>query len=368
MSRTRDVTIDVLRGLAVFTMIPANMSALVYAEPHDFWFRLAGSFAAPLFVLLSGYMVAANTAAKERTLGYYALRGLLILAVAVLIDLMWGVIPFMTFDVLYVIGLATPLIWLFRRVPGVAVRWGIAALCLAAGPLLQHLLGYGAYPTEVYFDPENQVDLPEAEAALLAGLQEGGAVGFSIWWAFRTSVLHNLLVDGWFPLFPWLGLSFLGALLADLRAETGGRRTFGRFGLVTGLGLLAVGAALWVWMPGALHVREGYSELFYPPTPGFLVTSVGLIVVLFELTERVRESLAFQPLRWLGEASLFMYGAHLALINYVLAGQFPEQPLGMFLLVNAGATAALLLVGFGLRRLKEVWRSQPMLVRFLLGG
>jgi surface polysaccharide O-acyltransferase-like enzyme len=98
------------------------------------------------------------------------------------------------------------------------------------------------------------------------------------------------------------------------------------------------------------------------------VTSVGLIVVLFELTERVRESLAFQPLRWLGEASLFMYGAHLALINYVLAGQFPEQPLGMFLLVNAGATAALLLVGFGLRRLKEVWRSQPMLVRFLLGG
>ena len=50
----RDKTIDILRGLAIFTMIAANISPYVLIEPHPFWFRLYGSFAAPLFILISG--------------------------------------------------------------------------------------------------------------------------------------------------------------------------------------------------------------------------------------------------------------------------------------------------------------------------
>lgn len=46
----RDKTIDILRGLAIFTMIAANISPYVLIEPHPFWFRLYGSFAAPLFI------------------------------------------------------------------------------------------------------------------------------------------------------------------------------------------------------------------------------------------------------------------------------------------------------------------------------
>ncbi len=46
---TRDKKIDILRGLAIFTMIAANISPYVLIEPHPFWFRLYGSFAAPLF-------------------------------------------------------------------------------------------------------------------------------------------------------------------------------------------------------------------------------------------------------------------------------------------------------------------------------
>jgi uncharacterized membrane protein len=349
-------------------MIPANMSALVYAEPHDFWFRISGSFAAPLFVLLSGYMVAGNTTAKNRTFGYFALRGLLLLAVATLIDLMWGVIPFMTFDVLYVIALATPLIWLFLRIRSAAVQWGIVVLLLAAGPLLQHAIGYAAYPIEIYFNPENQVDLPEAEAAILAGLQDNGACCCQMWWTFKGNVLRNLMVEGWFPLCPWLGISLLGALLAGLRKPVEGRRTFGRMGLPAGIGLLVVGSILWVLMPGEMFVREGYSELFYPPTAGFMLAAIGLTVLLFELLERVAASVVLNPLRWLGEASLLMYILHLALINYYLAEAWPEQGLGTFLLVDAAATVVLMLVGLGVQKLKGVWTSRPMIVRFLLGG
>src|SRR5262245_51031015 len=54
----RDPSIDVLRGLAVFMMVAANLAASALEGPHPLWFRLYGSFAAPLFVLLSGMMVA----------------------------------------------------------------------------------------------------------------------------------------------------------------------------------------------------------------------------------------------------------------------------------------------------------------------
>ena len=53
----RDSTVDALRGLAIATMVAANLASLVLPEPHPFWFRLYGSFAAPTFILLSGMMV-----------------------------------------------------------------------------------------------------------------------------------------------------------------------------------------------------------------------------------------------------------------------------------------------------------------------
>lgn len=46
----RDIVIDIIRGLAIFTMIAANMAGKLFAEPHPFGFRLYGSFAAPVFV------------------------------------------------------------------------------------------------------------------------------------------------------------------------------------------------------------------------------------------------------------------------------------------------------------------------------
>ena len=43
--------VDVLRGIAILFMIPANLSTLWEAS-HPMWFRLMGSFAAPTFILL----------------------------------------------------------------------------------------------------------------------------------------------------------------------------------------------------------------------------------------------------------------------------------------------------------------------------
>jgi len=347
MKDSRDATIDVLRGIAVFTMIPANFSALLFAEPHPFWFRLSGSFAAPLFVLLSGYMVALNAGSGKHGIGYFAVRMLMIFGVAAFIDAcIWRVIPFMTWDVLYTIALSALVIPLFRKLPSAWARWAIVLAVFAAAPLLQRLLGYADYPTEIYFNPDDQVELP----------------------ANKSGVLQNILVDGWFPLFPWLGFGLLGSMLADLRAERDGKRSLGKWALPAGLLICAGGAALWYFQPGALIVREGYSELFYPPVPGFILTSIGLTLVLFSLVDLAPGLALYQPLRLLGEAALLMYILHQAANQYLLSGWWPEKPLGTFLLIVLGAEAVLMTLGIGIRALKSAWPGRPMPVRFLIGG
>jgi uncharacterized membrane protein len=280
-------------------------------------------------------------------LGYFALRGAIVLAVAALIDVcIWRIAPFMTYDVLYVIGLSMPLVYLFRRIPSGWVRWGILAALVAGTPLLQHVLGYTDYPTEFYLVRSEQIAPPANE----------------------TNVLHHILIDGWFPLFPWLAFSLLGAALADLRSRPQGAPAAGRRWALAGLGLLAAGIAAWWYYPGSLLTRGGYGELFYPPTVGFILTASGVIVLLFFLVDLRAGLAAYQPMRLLGEAALFMYIAHLALIQYFLSSMWPRQPQGTFLVLAAATTVAFMVVGGGIRRLKVVWKSRPMPLRLLLGG
>src|SRR5215471_9562416 len=82
---SRDVTIDVLRGLAIFLMVAANLAASSLEEPHPLWFRLYGSFAAPLFVLVSGMMVAYSTLRKGYGLRHFLARGAVVILIAVLL-------------------------------------------------------------------------------------------------------------------------------------------------------------------------------------------------------------------------------------------------------------------------------------------
>src|SRR5260370_41952783 len=83
----RALSIDVLRGLAVITMIAANLAASALEGPHPLWFRLYGSFAAPLFVLLSGMMVAYTARCKSHGLRYFASRGAIVIGFAALLEI-----------------------------------------------------------------------------------------------------------------------------------------------------------------------------------------------------------------------------------------------------------------------------------------
>ena len=50
-------------------------------HPHPVWLRLFGSCAAPVFVAISAMMVARGGSGERHSLGYYAKRGAIVLAV-----------------------------------------------------------------------------------------------------------------------------------------------------------------------------------------------------------------------------------------------------------------------------------------------
>lgn len=346
MVHDRDKTIDTLRGLAIFTMVAANMAALVLAEPHPFWFRLYGSFAAPLFILLAGMMVALTTQTKGHRLKYFVIRGVMIIAVGVLIDvLIWNIYPFMTVDVLYLIGISLPLAYLFLRMNTLS-RWVIVISIFLVTPILQNILGYTDYPTEFYLWGEQTVAVEN-----------------------QTNIFNHWVVDGWFPIFPWIVFSLIGVNLANLRWKDKSYTTFGKNAIfLIGIGILVFGGIIWWFYPGSLLVREGYSELFYPPTVGYVISSIGLIIILFSIIDWRPSIIIYKPLQALGESALFMYILHLALIKYIITLVWSEENLQKFLLIYVVLSFFLISIAYGLRVLKIKWKNRPFIIRFLFGS
>jgi hypothetical protein len=63
-----------------------------------------------------------------------------------------------------------------------------------------------------------------------------------------------------------------------------------------------------------LLIRNGYSELFYPPVTGFVLTSVGVIILLFYIIDLNNSLSIYTPFSILGRWSLQIYVIHLVLI------------------------------------------------------
>jgi len=344
MVLSRDRTADVVRGIAVFTMICANLAPKVLVEPHPFFLRLYGSFAAPLFIFISGMIAVRSAASRRYGLRHLLLRGFLLILTGALIDFfVFRIVPFMTIDVLYLIGVALPLAALFARCPA-PLRWGLLVLVFLLGPLLQNRFGYADYPLEfVLGDP---MDLSKATF---------------------LRIFRNWMWEGWFPLFPWLGFSLAGAHFAKTRLEEGDRASERR-PLALGLFFWILGVALWRSYPGKLLIRDGYSELFYPPGPGYLLTALGVIFLLFHYAPLVEEKKVFRPFELLGRSSLLFYILHLILIQYAVRPFFAGQDLFSFLLIYSSLTLLLILIAFAVDRLKARFQSPPFLLHFLWGG
>lgn len=343
MGSQRDFSIDVMRGIAIITMVAANMAPYTLAAPHPFLFRFYGTFAAPLFIMLSGMMIALKGEAGEHDFKYYLVRGALVLAVAALIDsLIWHIVPFVEMDVLYLIGISVPLVSLFLKL-GTPLRWTVIGALFLLTPVLQGVFGY-------------------KEGELLSS----GIGRFVMGDSGPAGIAKSWLIDGDFPVFPWLGIAFLGPVLQKLRLRSERRFATGK-ALLAGVITTVCGGLLWLAHPGELLIVLGYSELFYPPTLGYVVTSVGVMVLLFCAVDRKPELAIYEPVRALGESSLFIYIFHLAIIKYVLAHFWPRQDFSAYLTVYIVFMIFLTLCAYLLRVVRKAWPQRPFLVKFLIG-
>ena len=345
-TRFRDLPVDLLRGIAIVLMVGANTVPYLLLPPVPFVVRAFASLAAPLFILLSGMMVALSRSRKPHTFSYFVVRGGLVLIVAALLEsAVWGIVPFIDMDVLFLIGISLPLtyLYLWAKRP---VRWGIIAALFAATPVIQLIFGYPVLP----------VQLPLAGLPVMAGS-----------WLIPAAA-GGWLFGGWFPLFPWLGVAFLGAELGIVRWADSGITSFGtRQAALVSLVMLGAGAALWALLPGPQLVRYGYVELFYPPEPGFCLCVFGAILGMFVIADRLPPARIPAPLCAMGESSLAIYILHSVIIAWLIGPAAVRLPLPAFLLCIAVFIAGMCAFACLMRSFRQV-KSGSFLVRFLTGG
>lgn len=317
----RIVQYDILRGVAISLMLMANSAASILTVTPPFLLRLVGSFAAPVFMLLAGMMLVLTKKPKP-------VRGLVIVGVGCLIDLaVWQVLPFATFDVLYTIGISIFLI--AYPAHSFSTRWlwiaGVALLCV--GQVFQYWIGYNSDILDVsLLDKEK---FPTTTILL-------------------SSIPHQFLVDGWFPIFPWIGFVCIGAAFQrSLQASYGNTKSpvirefkiSNKWGLGSAI-LLIFASVYWSIIYAFPLPRSGYIELFYPPDLGYCLTALGVFGTLLFLIQFFSKShvatIVLAPFDWMGQRSLWIYVLHLAVIRFGLKPFFTTPELDVFLWIVLG--------------------------------
>jgi uncharacterized membrane protein YeiB len=346
LGKRRDAFIDILRGLAVLMMVAGNMG-FALAEPHPFWFRLRGTFTAPVFITLAGMMVAITLAEKGYSFSYYLKRGFVILAVGAIIDVFaWQILPFTTVDVLYFIAISIPIAHLLSQLSLRNIIIFIIVI-LAVTPIFQMILGYTKYPTEYNLD------------GTLVEVIKG-----------QTSIINHWLSDGWFPVFPWIAFSGFGVLLSKIRLKySESKDLFLSFKFfIFGIILILVGGIGWYLFPGAAIDRAGFCELYYPPTIGFYITAIGVVSVLMYIIRHIESWKIWEIIRPMGRSSLFLYTLQIFIIGRLIYDNYKELSLGSFFKIYGIITIATIILGILLKIIKNRIKNKSFLFRALLGS
>jgi uncharacterized membrane protein len=306
----RDVTLDILRGFAILVMIPGNMAAYVLAEPYPVWWRIYavfGSFVPALFILLAGMMVVYTTRHRSYQLSHFLYRAFfLVVAGAILDILIWQTWPFLSIEVLYLIGLSLPICHDFQKL-STHWRWLTVATIFLLTPVLQHFMGYTPSPLQLsIFQSPQQLN--------------------------PLTIAQHWLIDGWFPIFPWLGFALLGVNLGCLRLNHPNYNK--AHATAIGFILLVIGSVIWWQSNTPSYIRNGFTELIYPPSLGYIITNLGMIALYFVVVDSHLNWRGFNPLRIFGHSALLVYLLHFFCISYLIAPQWQNESTEVFLLIN----------------------------------
>lgn len=352
--RKRDVSIDILRGISIVIMLGANVLGYVTpSEAHPLWFHFYASIAAPLFVLLSSYMIYVNASKGKHKLPYYLLRGGLLVLTGALIDVIcWRSFPFTAFDILYLIGFAMPLLYLIGKLK-LRYRYAVVIIIFIIQALLAYNIEYvprGLAQVDL-FAPDIKSNPPR----------------------FLLNILKGWLYDGWFPVFPWLAWAVVGTIIAHYRNISGSlaNRKAVIIGLISAIGGFM--ALAFFLTKNTLFDRvksiENYDELFYPATPYFFVWCIGIILLLFALVDTIQKNRYLHCFVIFGQSSLFVYIFHTIIVANVVTCFFDAD---RDLMVGWAVSILLVIISFaaafGIYLLKKKRQSKNFFFNFFFGG
>jgi uncharacterized membrane protein len=182
-------------------------------------------------------------------------------------------------------------------------------------------------------------------------------------------VWHHWLVDGWFPLLPWLPVGLSGILCARFYQA---KIAMGRYGFfnqrffMTCAVLVAIGVLISWFEASPYYVRYGFVELFYPPTLGFIFIALGVVGMLLAVAEWSVDR--FSWCQTLGSMTLTMYVLHLLIISHVLDKLFyPVDNMATFFMITA---CHLVILAMGARAIifvRKTYTTMPLVLQWLLG-
>jgi uncharacterized membrane protein len=294
--KSRVQQFDTIRGVAIVIMIWANsFPYLAEFKPHPY-FRLLMSLAAPLFVFLSGITSFYRSSNKSNAVIAY----LAVLSVAMIIDFgIWGILPFYTFDVLYLIAFGGLFQLLFYN--DVKLHFLLFILCVLIYYLVSRFVDY-------------RFNIPEVTIS--------DSVEFSI-----LNSCKRFFIDGWFPFLPWISFFFLG------RAYAIKFQYFNHFLNSYKKEITIIFLVIFFYVATYFQfndLRLGYMEVFYPVKIYFIVLATAWILLQVAYSISLNISL----LSLIGKFSLTIYIFHAIVTKFIFNGLDQKYSLLGFTLIS----------------------------------
>ena len=187
----RNFGLDFIKGIAVLLMIFANTSIYFIDLTNNYSVRFIFSIAAPVFLFLTGYISQMTLSKKNNSRSNFFYRAFQILFLGAMIDVIfWKSVPFVTFDILYLIAISHFLMMIINYKQKF---------------LLLLLLFFCFFLTNYFPDYRFAIN----DLSINSNLTYKDL--------YNSKPIQRLLFDGWFPILPWLAFVFLGAITFENR-------------------------------------------------------------------------------------------------------------------------------------------------------
>ncbi|MEY3023566.1 MAG: hypothetical protein RJA16_392 [Planctomycetota bacterium] len=317
----RFASIDILRTIAIVVMVLVH-----FGENLGGYTPAFAGFGAPLFVFLSGtsYFLWSDArlsrGADETEISKISVRrGLFVLGAGFAFNLfVWLPEEIFIWDVLTFIGVALLILNVVRRMPR-SVCILAAVMSMLVAPFLRDMADFAAYWENGYFEYDPTL----------------------------SDVLIGFLATGYFPLFPWIGLTLAGYATASwlfARPEPDGGSIASPWRTVAlGGGLVAIAVALWMaepWLPETFSSIVLGGWRMFPATTTYVLAATGMAMGLLSLGHRYVDLAPRSP-RLEGPLRMAKTFSRYSLTIYVLHHLVHLWPLWIYGLLTTGDPTAL---------------------------